>query len=230
MNVYLGSTDFPPPVPLLVEPPSGSVLVLAPHPDDESIGCGGVLALHARRGDPVLIVTLTDGAAGDPDGLYDGRDYRELRENETRQALGCLALHDVEFLRLPDGRLAQAAELDRAIADVVRRVRPDIVYAPSPWETLADHWAAARALERVLQAGEGGPAWWAYEIWTPLVASHIVDIGSVWEQKRRAILCYQSQLRYVDYLERVEGLARYRTLHAPALARAEAFRLMKARP
>lgn len=174
------------------------------------------------------VAVLTDGAAGDPDRFYDIGEYVALRERETREALACLSLGEVEFLRFPDGRLDQAGELETSIADLIRRLRPDVIYAPSPWETLSDHWAAARALARVLQTGERGPAWWAYEIWTPVVATHIVDIGAVWEQKRRAILCYQSQLRYVDYLERVEGLARYRTLHAPALNHAEAFRLMRA--
>lgn len=220
----------PPPPPQLTAPPAGSVVVLAPHPDDETLGCGGVLALHTRRGDAVLVAVLADGAAGDPDGVYQGQDYVGLREEETRKALSCLGVTDVEFLRFPDGCLADADGLERSLAGLLRRVRPDVVYAPSPWETHPDHWATARALGRVLAAHDQRPTWWAYEIWTPLLASHLVDVEPVWEQKRRAILCYESQLRYVDYLVRVEGLARYRTLHALTLARAEAFRLMEPEP
>ena len=227
MNAAWPFPSSPLPLPQLAVPPPGSVLVLAPHPDDESIGCGGVLALHAGRGDPVLVAVLTDGAAGDPAEVYSGQDYVRLREREAREALSCLGVTDVEFPRFPDGRLGEADGVEKSLDGVIRRFRPDLVYAPSPWETHPDHWAAARALSRVLKEHGGRPSWWAYEIWTPLVASHFVDISSVWEQKRRAILCYESQLRYVDYLVRVEGLSRYRTLHAPALARAEAFRAME---
>lgn len=183
--------------------------------------------MHARRGDRVLVAVLTDGATGDPDGVYQGQDYVGLREREAREALSCLGVADIEFLRFPDARLGEADGVERSLAGLIHRFRPDLVYAPSPWETHPDHWAAARAVSRVLQEDGRPPMWWAYELWTPLVASHLVDIGSVWEQKRRAILCYESQLRYVDYLVRVEGLSRYRTLHAPALARAEAFRAME---
>ena len=53
---------------LLAAPPRGSVLVLAPHADDESLGCGGAIVLHHRQGDRVKVVFATDGAAGDPLG------------------------------------------------------------------------------------------------------------------------------------------------------------------
>jgi LmbE family N-acetylglucosaminyl deacetylase len=67
-------------------PPSGSVLVLAPHPDDESLGCGGAIVLHCRQGDRVKIVFATDGGAGDPQGYFANYDYRELRRDEARKA------------------------------------------------------------------------------------------------------------------------------------------------
>lgn len=220
----------PPPPPRLSPAPGGRVLVLAPHPDDESVGCGGALALHAQRGDVVLVVFLTDGAAGDPDGFYRGTDYVALREGEARAAAACLGVKELEFLRLPDGRLAESEGVEDRLGELVRRFRPDVVYAPSPWESHPDHWATARALARVLREREDGPVWWAYEIWTPLIPSHLVDIGPAWEQKRQAILCYETQLRYVDYLSRIEGLHRYRTLHAPTWAYAEAYREMTAVP
>jgi LmbE family N-acetylglucosaminyl deacetylase len=218
--------DAPVAAPRLTAPMRGRVLVLAPHPDDESIGCGGVLALHARQGDPVLVAVLSDGARGDPAGFYRGVDYVGLRQAQTRAGLGCLGLTDVEFLSLPDAHLSEVAGLPDALGERIGRFRPDVIYAPSPWETHPDHWAAAHALQRALKKLEVRPAWWAYEVWTPVLATHLVDIGPVWAQKQSAIACHASELRYVDYRPHVEGLARYRTLHAAGVERAEAFRVM----
>lgn len=172
------------------------------------------------------MVFLTDGAAGDPQGFYRGTDYIRVREEEAREAASFLGVKALEFLRFPDGRLSANKAVEEVLDGLIRRFRPSVIYAPSPWETHPDHWAAARALARVLRNTAHQSTWWAYEIWTPLSASHLVDIGHVWERKRRAILSYQSQLRYMDYLSRVEGLARYRTLNVPGLSFAEAYQVM----
>ena len=73
------------------------LLVLAPHPDDEVIGCGGLLALHLRDGRQVRVVIATDGAeAGNA----------EVREQESQRALLVLGIVPTDFLHFPDRRLA----------------------------------------------------------------------------------------------------------------------------
>ena len=70
------------------------VLALAPHPDDESLGCGGALALHRAAGDPVKVVFVTDGARGDERG-EDPRDaYVALRRREAAEACAALGVDD----------------------------------------------------------------------------------------------------------------------------------------
>src|SRR6185295_3505842 len=83
-------------------PPAGRVLVLAPHADDETIGCGGAIALHVAQGDPVAIAIATDGMRGDPDGRFAGSDYRELRRSEARAAAGALGAPPPELWDLAD--------------------------------------------------------------------------------------------------------------------------------
>ncbi|MBE9572531.1 MAG: PIG-L family deacetylase, partial [Proteobacteria bacterium] len=56
------------------------VLALAPHPDDETIGCGGSLAIHANAGDPVKVVFLTNGARGDTSGKTEKKSYIKIRQ------------------------------------------------------------------------------------------------------------------------------------------------------
>ena len=86
------------------------VLVIAPHPDDEVLGCGGVLALHAMRGDRVRVVVLTDGAAGGD---------AEAREAETRAAATVLGLEQVEFLGLEDGGLECDPDLVMRLSELL---------------------------------------------------------------------------------------------------------------
>ena len=64
----------------------GDLLVLAPHPDDEVIGCGGLIAAHRALGSAVYVVVMTDGGKGDPTGAAAGASYSELRRNEAREA------------------------------------------------------------------------------------------------------------------------------------------------
>ena len=88
-----------PPLPrFCTEVPRGRVLVFAPHPDDEVAGPGGVLALHARAGDPVRVIVSTDGTSGDPDGRFDRAAYAEMRHAESRAGLRFVGVDDVELV------------------------------------------------------------------------------------------------------------------------------------
>jgi LmbE family N-acetylglucosaminyl deacetylase len=128
--------------PALVDPASlpRRVLCVAPHPDDEVIGCGGVLAMHAGRGDAVRVVLATGGAE---------------RTAESRAALAVLGVRDVVALELEDGRLGAAYELVERLRAQLDDHRPALIYAPGPFEHHPDHRACHRAL---LAAAAGGGA------------------------------------------------------------------------
>ena len=68
----------------------GPVLCLAAHPDDEVIGCGGMLAWHAEQGHAVTVVHMTDGAQGDPNDQFD--DIQAIRRREGVEALKWLGI------------------------------------------------------------------------------------------------------------------------------------------
>src|SRR6476660_8405385 len=84
-----------------------SVLVLAPHPDDEAIGCGGAIALHVREGARVRVVIATDGAGQGGDGA----SVRDQREAECRRAAEVLGYGEPVFWRMPDRSLAYGESL-----------------------------------------------------------------------------------------------------------------------
>ncbi len=204
-------------------PPKGPMLVLAPHSDDETLGCGGVIALHADQGDPVHVIVVTDGAAGDPVGHYRGADYIALRQSEARRAAEILGVTSLQFWGYPDGRLADATDLSERLVRILRAIRPALLYHPSALEIHSDHAALAGAVAQALNLLPTPPQAAAYEVWAALQPSHVIDITSVWDRKRKAIEQYETQTRYNDYLHMIAGLNAYRTIYLPSARYVEAF-------
>jgi LmbE family N-acetylglucosaminyl deacetylase len=208
---------------ILAAPPRGSVLVLAPHPDDESLGCGGAIVLHHRQGDHVKVVFATDGAAGDPLGYYKDCDYKALRRAEARRAASILGIDELVFWDYPDGKLAEAHDLSERLEGLFTTDRPDIIYRPSTREVHPDHWALGIGVEEALRRCGLDCGDFRYEIWATVQPTHALDITAVWDLKRKAVEQYESQLRYNDYIYIGTGLNAYRTLYLPSARYVEAF-------
>jgi len=104
-----------------------NVLVIAPHPDDESIGCGGAICLHADQGHRVATVFLTSGECGLPE-LSKEEAWR-VREREAERATEILGVASIEFLRRPDQYL-QENTIDAACAlkPILQREKPEVLY------------------------------------------------------------------------------------------------------
>ncbi len=214
------------PLPVLDRPRSERTLVLAPHPDDESIGCGGTLAKQTDAGARVKVVFLTDGAEGDRSlrALAEGDRKAGLRQElvarrrrEAGEALSVLAVADFEFLAARDGGLdAGDRALVEALAGIVDRFQPDLVLLPFVADRHPDHRAATpcllaavdllgeRRLEELPCAG--------YEVWSPAQPNALVDISAQVERKRKAIGAYASQVAETDYADGALALNRYRAV------------------
>jgi len=198
-------------------PPRGSVLVLAPHPDDETFGLGGTLALHARQGDRVEVLYLTDGGHGDPDGHWSRAELVALRQQEAQAAVAILGGQVAGFWEYPDSypTVSQEAldDLSGRLAAFVDDRAPATVYFPWPGESHQDHWAAGIATVRAARRLRGArPRLRAYEVWSPFLADEVIDVSGVYDVKLRAAAAYQSQLRYKDYFPIIQGLNAYRAL------------------
>jgi LmbE family N-acetylglucosaminyl deacetylase/GT2 family glycosyltransferase len=204
-----------------------TLLVLAPHPDDEVFGCGGLAALVAASGGRVVPVLLTDGGAGNFSGRDDAAGYVATRRAESERAAAILGTEPPRSLGFPDRSLsARGEELVAALATLFAEVRPDAVLAPSPAETHPDHRAAARAAHLAfLRAWPGAPARLVfYEVSAPLAPNRLYDVGPVAGKKRAAVAAFASQLRERPFDEVVEGIDRYRAMTLPPGAtRAEAY-------
>ncbi|HSY47402.1 MAG TPA: PIG-L family deacetylase [Thermoanaerobaculia bacterium] len=188
------------------------LLVLAPHPDDEVIGCGGLVALHLREFRSVHVVVATDGAqAGDG----------AQREAESRAALAILGNATIEFLRIPDRQLERARDLDERLAAILRERKPDLVAVPSPMEIHPDHIALSRAFCGLIARDPSLFAELAvarvafYEVSAPLRPNTLVDITPVSDSKYTAIEAHASQTAIRDYTSYARGLNAWRAMTLP---------------
>src|SRR5688572_14614491 len=142
------------------------ILVISPHPDDESIGCGGTVRKHVTDGDEVHVVFLTSGEKGGH-GRAEDRTLA-LREREGAAAQQILGVRSIEFYREPDARLRVRPAAVKRLAEKLRRWRPHVVYVPHDREMHADHRAAVRLVRAALKGVARPPLVLMYEVWTPL--------------------------------------------------------------
>lgn len=211
------------------EIPAASVLVLAPHPDDEVFGCGGAIARHVAAKTPVRVVVATDGAyrkgAMDAKGGDTDIERRaQAREEEGRAAARVLGYGEPVFWGLPDRSLAFGEPLIAKIMEAMAGV--DLVYAPALTETHPDHRILAMAAVEAVKRTPGARLAF-YEVSAPLRPNLLLDISSVRDIKQAASACFRSQLESQRYDEQIAALNRYRTYTLVGnVAAAEAFLLV----
>jgi len=208
------------------DPPGARVLVLAPHPDDETLGCGGSLRILIKGGKAVKVLFLTKGekAVEDP---VSREQYTEVREKEAKKAMRILGVSEYEFLRFPDRELlSQVGLLREKVMAVIDSFRPDTIYSTSPIELNPDHRAAAAVAGEMMN--DRGVMVAFYELVTPIRPNILIDVSTVYRFKKRAIKAYRSQLKITDYLKMISSLNAYRTITLGRGVRyAEAFWLLR---
>jgi N-acetylglucosamine malate deacetylase 1 len=200
--------------------PVRRALVIAPHPDDETLGCGGTLARLAPTCEiHVLLVTNGDGGGELPPGTS------ERRKAEMAAAVRTLGIRtQVLHFDAPDGRFSDSPQYRQRVAALLEQHRPEWVFLPWLLDSHPDHSRIAQATSRVLQRSAVQQVLYC-ETWTPVPATHVVDITSVLERKKAAVLCHETALQYGNYLDAMIGLNAYRALYLPTRERrwAEAF-------
>ena len=182
-------------------------LVLAPHADDESLGCGGLLAQAAATGLRPGVLVLTDGAGSHPGSVrYPPARLRAVREAEARAAVAILSVERIGFLGLPDTAAPVAgAAFEAAVEQIVAVAREwecGVLMAPWRHDPHCDHEAAH--LMASAAAVRTGLAHLAYPVWGwtldpavtlegPAVAGWRLDVSEERSAKERAIGAHQSQ-------------------------------------
>lgn len=216
-----------------------NVLVIAPHPDDEVLGCGGTIARHAENGDEVMVCIVTKGC----EPLFSLESVKKVR-SECQKADSCLGVKKTIFLDFPAAMLEEAPrhELNDAIVKVVQNFRPGIVYIPHRGDMQLDHKLVADAsmvalrpkyehrVKRILAYETMSETGWD----VPNCANQFVpaaynDISGFLERKLEALRIYTTQLlQFPDSrsIEAVSALAAYRGSMVRMRA-AEAFEVIR---
>ena len=225
---------------------SSSVLVVAAHPDDEVLGCGGTIARHVDKGDVVHILIVAEGSTSRQQQRDRSQAADELSAlaKASHAAASILGVAGVELLDLPDNRLDSLDRLDiiKRIEERVDRHQPECVYIHHAGDVNIDH---RRLHEAVVTACRPTPGhvvkrllsfevmssteWQVPGAAPPFQPNWFVDISDHWERKREALLAYASEMRswpHARSLEAVEYLARWRGAQVGVEA-AEGFCLLR---
>lgn len=133
-----------------------SCLVIAPHPDDETLGCGATMARKIASKRRVNVVVATDGSGSHRSALVPPKDLSQIREVECIEACKTLGVprEDIEFLRFEDGHLVHRMEdLFHELADAITACKPDELLSPSPIDRHPDHRAIAAVVDELVRRG-----------------------------------------------------------------------------
>jgi len=196
------------------------VLVIAPHPDDEVLGCGGTIAKYTKRNKEVYLCIVTTGYT--PDW---SEEFLRNRPKEIEKANEILGIKKTYFLDFPTVKLDTIPQkkLNEAISRVIDEVKPDMLYIPHKGDLNKDHrlvfeasLVAARPINcsarKILSYETLSETEWGQpiETFTPNV---YVDISETFETKVKAMKAYESELKQYPQprsLEIIEALAKKR--------------------
>jgi len=188
------------------------VLVVAPHPDDETLGCGGAIALLRQAGCEVRVLVISDGTLSHPRSRkYPAPALRDLRESETLAAMAGLsvAADQVTFLRLPDGAVptpefAAFADAVKLCCTALAADSAQLVFVPWRNDPHPDHRATWQLMQATLKRRSPFPRLIEYPIWdwdpkqrgslSAAITAWRLDISPVLPLKQRAIEAYRSQI------------------------------------
>jgi len=189
------------------------ILSISPHPDDESLGAGGMLWAHRSLSELHLVV-LSRGEKGGAldEKIKDPAQYEaklaETRKAEFSRTASMLGVKSCHFFDFPDGRISFDDMHVQRLGALVKQIRPDTVLLPWFLDNWPDHrranilysWACPDLELSVF----------SYEVWTMLEPNAVLDITDYLEGKLALLRNYTSQLRTVDYENYCIGLSKVR--------------------
>ena len=222
------------------------VLVVAAHPDDEVLGCGGAIARHVDSGDQVQVLIVAEGSTSRQQQRDRAQVVDELSAlaKAAQVAGSILGAAGVELLDLPDNRLDSLDRLDliKCIEERIDRHKPQVVYVHHVGDVNVDHCRLHQAVVTACRPTPGHVVrrLLSFEVassteWQPpgsapaFQPNWFVDISDQWERKREALVAYSSEMRsspHARSLEALEHLARWRGAQVGVEA-AEAFCLLR---
>jgi LmbE family N-acetylglucosaminyl deacetylase len=213
------------------------ILIIAPHPDDEILGCGGTICKHNDQGDNVFLCLATK--AYTPDW---SQNFLKKRIEEIKKANQALQIKKTYFLNFPTAKLDTVPQkkINDKLLRCLHKVKPDIIYIPHQGDLSKDHrlifeaaLVAARpyhspSIKKILSYEVPSETEWGQPI-KSFVPNVYVDITATLKTKIEAMSCYQSEIRPYPHprsLKALENQAKKRGSETGVRA-AEAFMLIR---
>jgi LmbE family N-acetylglucosaminyl deacetylase len=181
-------------------------LVVAPHPDDETLGCGGAIALLRQHHCRVHVLVMSDGTQSHPNSrLYPPSRLRDVREQETQSALDILGVEAelIKFMRFRDTAVPTSFQAISRCHDYLRTLHPGVIFIPWRNDPHCDHQATHQLIQAASALLDYSPRLIEYPIWEwekqqdeALMAMKgwRLDISAVVDLKQRAVQQYLSQI------------------------------------
>lgn len=208
-----------------------NILVIAAHPDDEILGCGGAMARHVAQGDTVHVVIMAEGLtsrfATREEALNSVIPELETLRETARKANAVLGVQEVAFEGFPDNRMDSVDLLDivKRVEHHVRRVKPDVIYTHHVGDVNIDHRQIHHAVVTAARPMPNGlkPTILFFEVassthWQPPISAPafspnwFIDISDYLEKKLRALAVYEGEMRpwpHARSVKALEHLARW---------------------
>ncbi len=175
------------------------ILVIAPHPDDEAIGCAGTILLHKQSGDTVCVAYITDGRKSEALGL-DSATMAAVRKKEAEASAEALRIDRFEWVGLPEGEWG-LGQLAPRLRHLLTEFSPHVIYAPSRIDVHREHHKIAHALAEALFQSHhvqvNSPRMRIYQVQvplTPVLVNFKADTSSLAVQSMRVLNTYPSQI------------------------------------
>jgi LmbE family N-acetylglucosaminyl deacetylase len=203
-------------------PGRSSVLVVAAHPDDEVLGCGGTIARLAREGREVRIAIVGEGMTSrNPQPAQADRDHLTRLHSQAEQAAEKMGAIELFLYKLPDNRLDTLPLLDivKLMEELVAKLKPDLIYTHHPGDLNVDHGIVHRAVLTATRPLLGqcvreicafevpSSTEWAFQQLQPSFCPNVfVDVADTLEVKISALACYDTEVRQFPHPRSPEAL------------------------
>jgi N-acetylglucosamine malate deacetylase 1 len=203
-------------IPIPITAPFGkSMLVLAPHQDDEIIGCGGALALQMLSGHSASVVILQDGADEHDSVSMSREEMRELRNAESRDAARQIGIDAPIFFGLTDLR-SNVDTTAAALRQIIEERAVDVVFTPFVLDGHPDHRACNFILAKALANLTCRVRTMQYEVWSNCIPNVLVIIDQVADKKDTMLACFKFANEAHDYAHATKGLNMFHSRLLPA--------------
>lgn len=183
------------------------ILVISPHPDDDVVGCGGLIHKCYLSGAEIVSVYMTDGRKGN--SKFNEDELVSVRKEESKRAAKIIGIKKCLFLDNKDGELALSRKTVDELSVIINDLKPEAVFLPFLIDNHNDHMMTNRIF---LEASVSLPSIMCYTwgLWSSLPGVNLmVDITKYIDVKREAIEQFKSQIKMSDLVEASLGISKY---------------------